>query len=216
MLHRLKGALKYSLVPLLYRYPPSSLEPQRLAVFLHGLLEIDGVEGDVGEIGCNHGGTAVLAATLLKRIDSRKRYICYDTFGGFVDAQFEIDARSGTARAMRHDFSGNSIGLVRKILDFHRCQSVELVAGDITVLPEDQLLPRYAALPIDVDLSEPTYRSLQRFWPRMAPGGIIYVDDCPDHSDWRAREGYRRFCQEENLPETYRCGLGLLRKPLAH
>ena len=31
---------------------------------------------------------------------------------------------------------------------------------------------------LDVDLYKPTLNSLNRLWPKVAPGGIIIIDDC--------------------------------------
>ncbi len=81
--------------------------------------------------------------------------------------------------------------------------------GDVTTIP-DALLPQScSAVLLDVDLTEPTYVALKRFWPRMAPGGVILVDDCQEKSSWKARVGYSRFCEEAGLEQNYRYGMGL-------
>src|SRR5271154_1587069 len=78
----LRVAAKRALAPLIYKYPPSGLQPERLATYLSGLLERLSLPGDVAEIGCSVGGTAAIAARMLKRVGWKQRYICYDTFGG--------------------------------------------------------------------------------------------------------------------------------------
>ena len=89
---------------------------------------------------------------------------------------------------------------------------VALVQGDVTTIP-DALLPQpCSAVLLDVDLTEPTYVALKRFWPRMSPGGVILVDDCQETSSWKARVGYSRFCEEAGLEPHYRYGMGLLTK----
>lgn len=207
-----KSRLREGLVPLVYRYPPTGLQPERLGVYLHALLERADRQGDVAEIGCNLGGTSVLAFKCLKRAGWTGRYICYDTFGGFVKEQFEADVPKGTSRSLQGMFAANSERLVRKILDFHGCQDVSLVPGDIVSLPEKYFSPGYIAVLLDIDLSEPTYAALNRIWPRMLPGGIILVDDCPENYSWKAREGYERFCRENELRPEYIHGLGVLRR----
>lgn len=212
LVHYAKAKLKQALVPVIYRYPPFALAPERLAVYLNGLLDRMNVPGDIGEIGCNLGGTAIIAAKMLQRSGWSGRYICYDTFGGFVDEQFAVDVGRGTEPWRKDMFSANSIGLVRKILTHHDCRNVTLVAGDITTIPDSALSDRYAAILLDIDLSEPTYEALRRFWPRLTPGGAIFVDDCPEGHVWKARLGYQRFCRDFGLPEIYRHGLGILQK----
>ena len=153
-----------------------------------------------------------MASTLWRRTNSRARYICYDTFGGFVSTQFGADEDHGTPANYRQMFSANSIQLVRKILDMHGCQDVILVPGDIAATPEDTLSASYSVVLLDVDLSEPTYAALCLFWPRIVPGGAIFVDDCPPDYNWKTRLGYERFCKERGLKEEYRFGLAILRK----
>jgi hypothetical protein len=44
-------------------------------------------------------------------------------------------------------------------------------------------------------------------------GGMILVDDCAEHSSWKARVAYTRFCEAEGLTPIFRYGMGLLVKP---
>lgn len=208
-----RAMAKKTLAPLIYRYPPFGLQPERLATYLSGLLARKDLPGDVAEIGCNVGGTAAIANRMLRRQGWKGRYICYDTFGGFVDDQFNSDADRGTDTSHRSMFDANSTGLVRKVLSQHGSPEVELVVGDITRVPDSTLSESYSAVLLDIDLSDPTYEALKRFWPRIVPGGVIYVDDCPEGYNWKARIGYAQFCAENGLPEVYEYGLGVLNKP---
>lgn len=207
---RIRTAAKRVLAPVLYRFPPFGLQPERLATYLHGLLERKSLPGDVAEIGCNLGGTSAIAARMLRQVGWTHRYICYDTFGGFVSEQFEADVARGTEKNRRDMFSANSIGLVRKILDQHGVPEVELVPGDIATIPDQFLSDTYSAVLLDIDLADPTYIALKRFWPRLLSGGVIYVDDCPEGYNWKARVGYEQFCQEAGLTPRYEYGLGVL------
>jgi hypothetical protein len=213
MKYQLKRMGRTALAPLLYRYPPFTLAPERLYLFLHHLIETRDVPGAIVEVGCNLGGTAIIAKRLLDSLGVDKPYICIDTFDGFVDAQFTTDIALGTPSKDQTLFSGNSKDLVAKILRQHRCADVRLVEGDIMTLP-DRLLPEECSVVlVDVDLTEPTYAALKRFLPRMAPGGVVLVDDCAEASSWKARVGYSRLCGDEGLPEIYLHGMGILRRP---
>jgi hypothetical protein len=68
MKEMLRVAAKKALAPLIYRFPPFGLQPERLATYLHSLLERQDLPGDVAEIGCNLGGTSAIAARMLKRL----------------------------------------------------------------------------------------------------------------------------------------------------
>lgn len=208
--YELKRMTRTALVPLLYRYPPFVLAPERLYLFMHHLIATKDVPGAVVEIGCNLGGTAVIAKRMLDRLNANKPYICIDTFDGFVSEQFEADAALGTPSKDQNLFSGNSKELVAKIMQRHGCSDVKLVQGDVTKVPDAELPQQCSGVLLDVDLTEPTYIALQRFLPRLAPGGFILVDDCQDGGSWKARIGYSAFCRENGLKEQYMYGMGIL------
>jgi cephalosporin hydroxylase len=210
---QLKKIARSALAPLLYRYPPFTLAPERLYLFLHHLIETRDVPGAVVEIGCNLGGSAIIARKMLERLGMDKRYVCIDTFDGFIDAQFAADTAHGTPKQDRTMFSGNSRILVGKIMDQHGCDDVTLIEGDVATLAEDDLPDVCSMVLVDVDLTEPTLVSLERFWPRLAKGGVILVDDCAEQSSWKARLAYERFCADKGIPPIYRFGMGLLVKP---
>jgi O-methyltransferase len=206
---QLKRLARSALVPMIYRYPPFALQPERLYLFLHYLIETRAVPGPVVEIGCNLGGTAIIARRMMRGLGIDKPYICIDTFDGFIAEQFAVDEALGTPAEVHDLFSGNSKELVAKILRRHRCDDIELRQGDITTLPDEALPDKCSAVLVDVDLTEPTYAALKRLWPRMAPGGVMLIDDCPEDSGWKARIGYSRFCRDHGVPESYRFGMGL-------
>jgi O-methyltransferase len=209
---RLKVAAKLALARLIYRYPPFGLQPERLAIYLNGLLRRRELGGDVAEIGCSVGGTAAIAARMLRRVGWKHRYICYDTFGGFVAEQFDRDVARGTEERRRGGFSANSMVLVRKILTLHGAAEVELVQGDIARISDCELSDSYSVVLIDVDLAEPIYVALRRFWPRVVNGGVIFVDDCEEGDAWKARVGYERFCAEAGIRTRYEFGFGVVEK----
>jgi len=208
--YELKRMTRTALVPLLYRYPPFVLAPERLYLFMHYLIATKEVPGAVVEIGCNLGGTAVIAKRMLDRLNANKPYFCIDTFDGFVSEQFEADAALGTPSKDQNLFSGNSKELVSKIMQRHGCGEVKLVQGYVTKVPDAALPQQCSGVLLDVDLTEPTYIALQRFWPRLASGGFILVDDCQDGGSWKARIGYSAFCRENGLEEQYMYGMGVL------
>lgn len=75
------------------------------------------------------------------------------------------------------------------------------------------MLPESVAVSlIDVDLEIPTYIGLARIAKRLAPDGIVLVDDCDQGNEFRgARAGYRRFAAEHGYAEEYFMGMGIIR-----
>ena len=210
-LESVRAAVKSALAPVLYRYPPFNLEPARLAFYLTALLDRAHLDADVAEVGCSAGGTAIVGRRALAAAGWKGQYTCFDTFSGFIDEQYEKDAVKGLNRAKRHMFSANSMALVRKILLQHGCGDIRLVEGDATKLRSEDL-SRYSVVLNDIDLAEPSYEVMKIFWPRLVTGGIMLCDDCVEDGAWLARDGYRQFCSEMQLPEEYYYGLGIVRK----
>src|SRR5262245_6935748 len=82
-----KRAARRLLATRLYPRPVSELHPAGLYAYLDALYERRELAGAVVEVGCWLGGTAALARQLMDRAGMRNRYVCVDTFGGFVASQ---------------------------------------------------------------------------------------------------------------------------------
>lgn len=210
-----KKAAKRLLRPLLYRFPPVFLSPAGLHLWFEALETTEALDGDVVEVGCYLGGTSILGAHFLREMGSKRRYTVIDTFGGFTDEQFESEIEHGGARELRHHFSANTPELARWVMDHHGAPQVQMIQGDVACLPEDALPQRISACLIDIDLAEPIYVALTRLYPRLAPGGVIIVDDCDSQTMYKAAIGYERFVAEQGLPHQIRLGKGVVAKPRA-
>jgi len=196
---------------LIYPKPVSGLQPQRLYAYLDALWQRRDLDGAVVEIGCWIGGTAAMAFQMLTRTGYPKRYVCVDTFSGFVPEQFDRDIEHGTPPSSRRIFSDSSRRTVERLLSHWGCADVELIEADIAKLAESELPERIAVALIDVDLDIPVYEGLGRVCPRLVPGGIALVDDCPPKHSWAgARVGYERFVHEQRLPEEYFMDMGIV------
>jgi predicted O-methyltransferase YrrM len=193
----------------LYRRPVSSLRPERLYAYLDALWERRELEGAVVEIGCYLGGTAAIATQMLKRTGFPKRYVCVDTFSGFVDGHFQEDVSLGTSVTHRRSFADNSLVAVKRLLAYYGSEEVELIAGDICEFDASALPEQISVCLIDVDLEAPTYAALKVVWPRIVPDGVILVDDCGGDEYAGAAIAYRRFIEAEGLAESYFMGMGI-------
>jgi hypothetical protein len=199
-------ALRTRLVP-----PSPVLQPERLYLYLDALWHTRHLDGAVVEVGCYRGGTTLMAGRFMERIGSSRHYLAVDTFAGFDSEQFDSDAVHGTASSLRAAFSDNSLAEVRRSLDRYGAQRVQLLQGDIATLPDEALPKAISVALIDVDLDVPVYEGLRRLLPRLQRGGVMLVDDCPEHTAWAgARIGYRRFVKEHGLEERYVFGTGIV------
>ena len=196
---------------LLYPVPTSSLQPERLYAYLDALWQRRRLEGAIVEVGCWLGGTSAIASKMLTRTGYPHRYLAIDTFGGFVPEQFAHDQDLGTPASHRATFDGNSVDMVRRLLDHWGAPNVELVQADIASLAGDQLPECIAVCLVDVDLEIPVYEALSRAFPRLASGGIILVDDCAEGTSWvGACAGYSKFTREIGASERFLMGMGVL------
>jgi hypothetical protein len=121
--------------------PFYALEAERLYYYLDALWQRRALDGCVLEVGCWLGGTAATAHRFLTKTGRSRRYVCIDTFDGFVPEQFQADLVNGTRPRERKTFQTNSKALVRKLLDYWDAPSVELVQGDIVRLPDKDIPP---------------------------------------------------------------------------
>jgi O-methyltransferase len=196
-----------------YRNPPrSGFTPDRLYAWLDTVWHRRHIDGDILEIGCDECGTSYLTHQFLRRTGVEKRYVCVDTFNGFVPAQFDSESKHGLSQSFRFAFAHSSIDYVRGKLAKYGASEIELVKGDIASIPDSMLPTRVAVCLLDVDLEIPIYEGLKRVFPRLAAGGAILIDDCEEGSMWRARKGWQQFIQENGLPEKRFMGMGLIEK----
>jgi O-methyltransferase len=193
-----------------------AIDPERYAIFLRALAHRRDEPGAIVEVGCFRGNTAAEAFRSLKRWGAERRYVCIDTFSGFVPEQFAEDKELGTEPAFRSQFSFNTRSSVERMFRRLGYDEIEVVQGDIVELSESSLPEEISVCLMDVDLAIPIHEGLKKIYPRLVPGGVIFVDDCEEEgqTDWAgARVGYKRFVEEAGLPERYDAGFGVIEAP---
>jgi O-methyltransferase len=186
------------------------LEPQltngRLDEYLAALRERVDLPGAILEVGCFRGASTVQAYQMLRDIRAERRYVCVDTFAGFVEEQFDEDVLHGTPADFRVGFAANPKSVFERTMR-HFSFPVEAVEADICTIDDDLLPPEISVCLMDVDLAVPIRDGLEKVMPRIVPGGIALVDDCDEGTEWRgARVGYQEYVQAHGLPERYTTG----------
>jgi hypothetical protein len=212
VISRIKWLAKSALAPLIFRYPPSGIQPQRLMYYLQAIVDTASVPGPIVEIGSHLCGTSVIAYKMMKNLGINKPYICVDTFSGFVPDQLATDVAAGTPKRDGFLFADNSIGLVRRVLKVHNATGIQLMQRDCTRLLPVDFPDGISLCLLDVDLSDPIYQGLHRVWPLINCGGKILVDDCEEDSSWKAIKGLKAFCADMGMPLRHPFGMGVLEK----
>lgn len=158
-------------------------------------LEQDGVPGAVAELGVYQGETA---AELNRLFPNRPLYL-FDTFRGFDPADLQEEES-----APRQDFSDTSRARVEQRLP-HPEQAIFCEGRFPQSMPAD--LPRFALVCVDFDLFRPTLEALERFLPRLSPGGFVLLHDYTSSQFPGVAKAVRLIRQTWNLRLVPLCDL---------
>jgi predicted O-methyltransferase YrrM len=103
---------------------------------------------------------------------------------------------------------------MRATLRVSGIDNVRVIKCDATEFNFDECGEISFAL-LDVDLYQPIADILPKLYSRLAPGGIIVVDDCAPSPKWEgALIAYREFVGVLGADSEILCGkLGIIRRP---
>jgi hypothetical protein len=129
-----------------------------------------GVPGSIAELGVYRGE---LASILNRLFPERKLYL-FDTFEGFSANDLVGGEEKNHSKAAAGDFQDTNVDLVLSRMTYP--DKVFVRKG---YFPEttDGLEDTFAFVSLDVDLYKPTAAGLNYFYPRLSPGGYIFVHD---------------------------------------
>ena len=200
----------------LYEQPLTRQKLQALRAFLALLEATDHLAGDVVECGVWIGRSLALLSDHLRRRRSPRAIHAFDSFAGFPAPAAPDYAPGAATRMLHRGYLGDTTeARVRaKLRRVGMAERVILHPGYFA-----DTLPAYrpaavSFVHVDCDLYESTRVCLAELWPRLAPGGIMVLDD------WALRDfpGARRAIDEwegaqavEPLPGSPQAGW--VRKP---
>jgi O-methyltransferase len=158
------------------------LYPAEIAVLTMTLEKLvqQGIEGDVVELGCYEGGSAVAMQEVLKRYDYPKQLWLYDSFEGLPKKSTEDESEAGK------QFAVGSLKASKSRLErhFHKrdLDLPEIRKAWFWELDVDDLPEQIAFAFLDGDYYESIMDSLKLVWDRMADGGLVAIDDYDNHA----------------------------------
>lgn len=172
------------------------------------------LEGLMAECGCFHGLSSYLLCSTLKLAHGGfdgQGYRIFDSFQGLSAPQPEdtIEDSGPQAERLRQitragHFAASLEEVKAALRGFPR---IEFFPGWIPEAFPDEPDARYRFVHLDVDVYQPTRDSLEYFYPRVVPGGIIV---CDDYGWPGARKAVEEFCARagasfETTPHLQAC-----------
>jgi hypothetical protein len=136
---------------------------------VHAATMSNSMRGDIVEFGCHAG----LTARLISHVTHHQLWL-YDSFQGLPE-------RSEHDKTREDFFPGQlkiDMGAVPRTFNEFKTRIPIIIHGwfkDID--PRNQMPTEICLAHIDADFYESTKTALELVWPRMIPGGMIFVDD---------------------------------------
>ncbi len=150
-----------------------------------------GLPGNIAELGVYKGK---FAKYINQYFPDRKFYL-FDTFEGF-DKRDVNSEKSGNHSSGEQDFSDTSVEAVLKSMPFpEKCIPVKGFFPDSAIGITDS----FVFVSLDADLFEPLYRGLVFFYPKLVPGGYIFIHDFNNGAYKGARKAVEQFCSEQKI-----------------
>jgi hypothetical protein len=127
------------------------------------------IEGDMAEVGLYRGGSAKLICS----VKGPRTFWGFDTFAGLKDVS-DMDTHWGVAFFKRGDYAASRQEVAAYLAGFPQ---VHLIEGYFPDSAAPIVNRSFSFVHLDVDTYASTLASLQFFWPRMSPGGIVITHD---------------------------------------
>jgi O-methyltransferase len=152
------------------------------------------VEGDIVELGCNEGQSAVLIQKLIEGLGSSKRLHLYDSFEGLP----AISVVDGTS--YKEGDLATTENVVRQNFSRYSLHQPIIHKGWFKDTLPTQLPEKISFAHLDGDLYDSILVSLQHTYPRLAKGAICLIDDYCDPAvypdGWNYLPGVKKACDE--------------------
>lgn len=134
----------------------------------------DNVKGDFAELGVYKGDSA----KLLHHMAPEQTLHLFDTFEGFTGTDLQPETGEAATYSTKN-FSDTSLNKVLKNIGGNS-HKIKVHAGYFPQSTVGLEETSFALVNLDADLYNPTKSGLEYFYPRLSPGGIIFIHDYND------------------------------------
>ena len=141
--------------------------------FIDNTINID---GDIVEIGCYMGSGSCVITSYLKEKNIKKRFVIYDTFGGFNYEEAKTSQDNNWAGS--HVTDGR-LEVEKRIRKRIKNSNIKIEVIKKNIIEKDSLkeINKICFAIIDVDLYEAVYSALHHVHKKLSINGIIAVED---------------------------------------
>jgi len=152
----------------------------RIHVGLWAAASAATLDGDFVECGVNRG---FLSSAIMERLNwdlLGRKFWLLDTFAG-LDSRYVSDAEraAGALERNREELaSGFYVAGARNVVEnFAEWKNVRVIVGPVPDTLPRVTAERVAYLHLDMNCAPPEVAALEFFWPKLAPGAIVLLDD---------------------------------------
>lgn len=207
------SAAEWSLIEDAAPYTMTSVERRWALIQAVKYVVARGIPGSIVEAGVWRGGSAFVAARTLAahKADSRDLWL-YDTFEG-MSAPTELDVVTSTGVSAAPKFSATQTGAdssdwcqaslndvqATMAASQYPAANIRYVVGKVedTLADPANVPDQIALLRLDTDWYESTKAEMEILFPRLAPGGVLILDD---YGHWQgAQQAVDEYLKAHNL-----------------
>lgn len=145
-----------------------------------------GIPGAFVECGTWMGGSAILAGLTFAQLGAPRELWLYDTFEGMTaPTGADIDVHGASAASLMEtlgDETGWCYASLEQVTRNFAAAGLDtggtrFVRGDVMETLATDIPERISVLRLDTDWYESTRKELEVLYPRLAPGGVLIIDD---------------------------------------
>jgi O-methyltransferase len=134
-------------------------------------IEKDAVPGDFAELGVYKGDSA----RIIHMMAPDRMLHLFDTFEGFTGTDLQSESGEASTYTSKN-FSDTSVNKVLKKIGGNS-EKITLHPGYFPESATGMENKTFALVNLDADLYNPTKAGLEFFYPRLSPGGVIFIHD---------------------------------------
>lgn len=154
---------------------PETISPlvgiSQMRYIMNNLYSVKDIPGDVVELACNIGTTALYIRRLLDELQSDKIYHVYDSFEGLPEPM-EVDGdlcKKGDMQRDQSEFEQSFVAAGIELPIVHK--------GWFSEIPDNEYPDKICFAFFDGDFYSSILDSFCKVYHKMTPGGIIIVHD---------------------------------------